>query len=52
MLTIRLGSPLFNFRTGAVHAIKWVLPRARYMTLETIAPMSDTPLARMPKMAG
>jgi hypothetical protein len=25
----------------AVHAIKWAVQRARYMTLETIAPMRD-----------
>jgi transposase-like protein len=30
---------------------EWATQRARYMTLETIAPMSDTPLVRMPELA-
>jgi hypothetical protein len=30
----------------------WATQRARYMTLETIAPMSDAPNVRMPEMAG
>jgi putative transposase len=27
---------------------EWAVQRARYMTLETIAPMSDTPLVSLP----
>jgi hypothetical protein len=38
-------------RRGAVHAIKWAVQRARYMTLETIAPMSDNPSISLPAMA-
>jgi putative transposase len=30
---------------------EWATQRARYMTLETIAPMSDTPVVRMPELA-
>jgi transposase-like protein len=30
---------------------EWATQRARYMTLETIAPMSDTALVRMPELA-
>jgi transposase-like protein len=30
---------------------EWATQRARYMTLETIAPLSDTPLVRMPELA-
>jgi putative transposase len=29
---------------------EWATQRARYMTLETIAPMSDTPVVRMPEL--
>ena len=29
---------------------EWATQRARYMTLETIAPMSDTALVRMPEL--
>ena len=30
---------------------EWATQRARYMTLETIAPMSDTPLVSLPELA-
>ena len=30
---------------------EWTVQRARYMTLETIAPLSDDPIVRMPAMA-
>ena len=30
---------------------EWAVQRARYMTLETIAPMSDHPIASLPKFA-
>jgi hypothetical protein len=30
----------------------WAVQRARYMTLETIAPMSDDPTADLPAIAG
>jgi len=30
---------------------EWAVQRARYMTLETIAPLSDTPLDRLPAVA-
>ena len=30
---------------------EWSVQRARYMTLETIAPMSDDPIVRMPALA-
>jgi putative transposase len=37
--------------TGAVHAIKWAVQRARYMTLETMTPMSDDPIVKLPAVA-
>jgi len=36
---------------GVVHAIKWAVQRARYITLESMAPVSDDPLVRLPDMA-
>jgi putative transposase len=30
---------------------EWAVQRARYMTLETIAPMSDDPLVKLPAVA-
>ena len=36
---------------GVVHAIKWAVQRARYMTLETIAPFSDDPFVSLPAVA-
>jgi putative transposase len=30
---------------------EWAVQRARYMTLETIAPLSDDPLVSMPSLA-
>lgn len=37
--------------TGVVHAIKWAVQRARYMTLETIAPLGDDPTLMLPAVA-
>lgn len=31
---------------------EWTVQRARYMTLETIAPVSDNPIVIMPAVAG
>jgi putative transposase len=31
---------------------EWAVQRARYMTLETIAPLSDDPTANLPALAG
>jgi hypothetical protein len=31
---------------------EWAVQRARYMTLETIAPMSDDPTVNLPAIAG
>jgi putative transposase len=31
---------------------EWAVQRARYMTLETIAPLSDDPIVRLPAVAG
>ena len=31
---------------------EWAVQRARYMTLETIAPVSDDPIVSLPKLAG
>jgi len=36
---------------GVVHAIKWAVQRARYVTLESIAPISDDPLVGLPNAA-
>jgi putative transposase len=30
---------------------EWAVQRARHMTLETIAPMSNDPIVRMPALA-
>jgi hypothetical protein len=35
--------------TGAVHAIKWAVQRARYMTLETIASLGHTAGVSLPQ---
>ncbi|MEE3624760.1 hypothetical protein UCD39_12265 [Nitrospirillum sp. BR 11752] len=40
-----------QFGTGVVHAIKWAVQRARYMTLETIAPLSDDTTIMLATMA-
>jgi hypothetical protein len=42
---------IFAEGKGAVHAIKWAVQRARYMTLETIGQMSDDPLISLPAVA-
>ena len=31
---------------------EWAVQRARYMTLETIAPLSDDPVVSLPALAG
>jgi hypothetical protein len=31
---------------------EWAVQRARYMTLETIAPISDNPVVILPAVAG
>ena len=31
---------------------EWAVQRARYMTLETIAPLSDDPTVNLPAIAG
>ena len=31
---------------------EWAVQRARYMTLETIAPLSDDPIVSLPALAG
>ena len=36
---------------GVVHAIKWAVQRARYITLESIAPVSDDPIIGLPAVA-
>jgi hypothetical protein len=46
-----LSAPDHRARTGAVHAIKWAVQRARYLTLESIAPISDDPLVSLPTLA-
>jgi putative transposase len=33
---------------GVVHAIKWAVQRARYITLESIAPIGDDPIVSLP----
>ena len=43
--------PILTVRMGAIHAIKWAVQRARYMTLETIAPMGDDPVISLPAAA-
>jgi hypothetical protein len=47
----RAHAPTSGRRTGAVHAIKWAVQRARYMTLETMAPLSDDPFVKLPAVA-
>ncbi|MFA6968950.1 MULTISPECIES: hypothetical protein [Bosea] len=36
---------------GVVHNIKWAVQRARYITLECIAPISDDPIVSLPAVA-
>jgi putative transposase len=33
---------------GVVHAIKWAVQRARYITLESIAPIGNDPIVGLP----
>ncbi|WP_158254791.1 hypothetical protein [Rhodoblastus sphagnicola] len=37
---------------GVVHAIKWAVQRSRYMTVESVAPLSVDPLVSLPAVAG
>lgn len=46
-----LQLPLNAADAGAVHPIKWAVHRARYMTLESIAPLGDDPTVMLPAMA-
>ena len=48
---MKLNHPIPPLRVGVVHAIKWAVQRARYMTLETIAPLSDAPVVSLPTVA-
>lgn len=43
--------PYPRLREGVVHAIKWAVQRARYMSLETIVPLSDDPIVSLPPVA-
>ena len=36
---------------GVVHAIKWAVQRARYMTLESIAPSAMIRIVSLPAVA-
>jgi putative transposase len=36
---------------GVVHAIKWAVQRARYITLESMTPVSDDPIVGLPAVA-
>jgi putative transposase len=38
-------------QAGVVHAIKWAVQRARYMTLESVGQLSDDPLISLPAVA-
>jgi transposase len=38
-------------RAGVWDRLEWAVQRARYMTLETIAPLSDDPLVSLPALA-
>jgi hypothetical protein len=40
------SAPFFSSRTN-----EWAVQRARYMTLETIAPLSDDPIVLLPAVA-
>jgi hypothetical protein len=42
------------FKDGmrVVHAIKWAVQRARYITLESIAPVGGDPIVCLPIAAG
>ena len=42
---------LMELEVGALAGAEWAVQRARYMTLETIAPMSDNPLVSLPAVA-
>jgi hypothetical protein len=48
ILRLMETAPLFQAREGVVHAIKWAVQRARYMTLETIAPLGDDQTIKLP----
>ena len=46
----RAHAPTSGRRTGAVHAIKWAVSR-RYMSLESLAPVSNDITVRLPGVA-
>jgi hypothetical protein len=37
--------------THLLERLKWAVPRGRYMSLETIAPLSDDPIVKLPAAA-
>ena len=41
-----------QWRDQAAHRASWAVQRARYMTLETIALLSDDPVVNLPALAG
>ena len=48
------GGAIISVRRGDFIGIRndeWAVPRARYMTLETIAPLSDDPMVKLPAVA-
>jgi putative transposase len=56
----RAGSGIFSNEEAVTRLIgallleqndEWAVQRARYMTLETIAPLSDDPLVSLPALA-
>ena len=49
----RAGYPLVFHRVDRLLEQKdeWATQRAKYMTLETIAPLSDTPFVSLPELA-
>jgi putative transposase len=57
----RAGSGIFSNEEAALTRLigallleqndEWAVQRARYMTLETIAPLSDDPLVSLPPLA-
>ena len=48
--TTKIGSPSSR-ATGKTADDGWAVQRSRYMTLETIAPLSDDPVVGLPAVA-
>jgi len=44
-------APISQGSMGVVHAIKWAVQRARYITLESIAPVGDDLIVSLPVVA-